>query len=109
MIMNSYEAPSILAVPETLQLLNVNGDLVILPITKTLMLATGSEDMDGLESMLEVAANNDSDPHYFSGILLTYKDNNNNGKYEWSEFTLPENHDLYSEFNSLKLHTLSMW
>eukprot|EP01117_Protostelium_nocturnum_P019348 TRINITY_DN8370_c0_g2_i1.p1 TRINITY_DN8370_c0_g2~~TRINITY_DN8370_c0_g2_i1.p1 ORF type:complete len:506 (+),score=201.38 TRINITY_DN8370_c0_g2_i1:32-1519(+) len=101
----SYEAPTLLAMAEQLFSLALNGDPVVLPISKSMVVITGSNDKDGLETMLQVATNQASSNDFFSGIMMTYRSEDS----KWVEWTVPSDNEFAKDFKYLKLFTLSQW
>ncbi|PRP76407.1 hypothetical protein PROFUN_15238 [Planoprotostelium fungivorum] len=83
---DAYEAGTLMAMGDLFLALEISGNPVVLPITRSLIIVTGSEDQQGLETMVEISSNYITSNEFFSGIPLVYQPDRNNSNHSWQVY-----------------------
>ena len=97
---DDYDVARIL-LPELIKWCKVKGSQVAMLPHKNFLLATGSEDVYGLDRMASLAEEFYAGPRFLSGIPLILGDG-------WSPFELPEEHSLFRRYQSLRHLTMAV-
>jgi hypothetical protein len=98
---DNYDASRLL-VPELIEALKVDGHPVVMIPNRDRLFVTGSEDTEGLATMVLLAEHALSQPRPMSGMALWW-----NGE-EWSTWLPDPGHPTYANFRSAALTTTGM-
>lgn len=97
---DSYDG-SRLIFTDLIRKFEVKGDPIAMNPNRDNLIVTGSDDLDGLKAMLEMASDALKQPRPISGIALRlYGD-------EWQPWMPDVSHPLYKEFQQLQLHSFA--
>ncbi len=96
---DSYDASRLLF-PEVLQEFHIIGDPIALVLTRAQMVVLGSEDVERLCGIAEVALGAVESPLYVSGIAMHYDGD------EWVPWLPPPDHPAYYAFRHLRIQTM---
>lgn len=98
---DNYDASRFL-IPELIDELTVNGHPVVMIPNRDRLFVTGSEDTEGLATMVLLAEHALSQPRPMTGMALWWTGD------EWSTWMPSESHPTYANFKSAALTTIRM-
>lgn len=82
--------------------LTVDGEVVALTPTPSILFVTGSKDMAGIELMISLATACMKEPHNVPALPLVLRDN------LWEPFTVPFSEPVFNAVNSYRMNVLNM-
>lgn len=96
---DSYDASRILLL-DFIRQLSFTGQIIALAPNRDCLLLTGSDDLEGLEAMLEITFNTEDHPRPVSSLPLRLEGDH------WVDWMPERSHPLFQRFNLLKLRYL---